>query len=119
MHSNHAEKIAPNTLPEVITRFLEAHSAHDTAAALSAFASNAAVTDEGRTNRGARAIGTWLTQAASEYTYTSELTEALRVDADHYVATHHVEGNFPGGVVDLHYRFALREGLIEDLVIEP
>ncbi|PPS91427.1 hypothetical protein BZZ08_00307 [Streptomyces sp. MH60] len=49
----------------------------------------------------------------------SELTGALKVDTGHYVATHHPAGNYPGGVVGLHYRFTLREGLIEGLVIEP
>jgi hypothetical protein len=32
--------------------------------------------------------------------------------------THHLEGNFPGGQVDLHFRFTLRDGAIADLVIE-
>jgi hypothetical protein len=30
-----------------------------------------------------------------------------------------LEGNFPGGVVDLVYRFALVDGLIADLAIVP
>jgi len=29
----------------------------------------------------------------------------------------HIEGDFPGGVADLTYRFALRDGLIADLSI--
>ncbi|MFF9361782.1 hypothetical protein [Streptomyces griseoluteus] len=33
--------------------------------------------------------------------------------------THHLEGDFPGGVVDPHYRFRLGGGLIEDLRTEP
>jgi hypothetical protein len=32
---------------------------------------------------------------------------------------HHLEGDFPGGVADLHFRFTLRDGLISRLVIEP
>jgi hypothetical protein len=32
---------------------------------------------------------------------------------------HHLEGDFPGGVVDLHFRFTLRDALIARLVIEP
>ena len=36
-----------------------------------------------------------------------------------YIATHRLEGNFPGGVVDLRYQFTLRGGHIELLVIEP
>ncbi len=41
------------------------------------------------------------------------------VDDSHYDARHHLEGNFPGGVVDLHFRFTLRDGQIARLVIEP
>ncbi|MCF3103199.1 nuclear transport factor 2 family protein [Streptomyces roseoverticillatus] len=119
MHTDQPQDIAPDALPEVITRYLAAHRDHDTATALSAFHSDATVTDEGKTHRGAPAIETWLNRSSSEYTYTIELTSAQKVDTDHYVATHHLEGNFPGGVVDLHYRFTLDGGLIENLVIEP
>jgi hypothetical protein len=31
----------------------------------------------------------------------------------------HLEGDFPGGVADLHFRFALDGALISQLVIEP
>jgi hypothetical protein len=31
----------------------------------------------------------------------------------------HLEGDFPGGVADLHFRFALDGALISRLVIEP
>ncbi|GGT00174.1 nuclear transport factor 2 family protein [Streptomyces chromofuscus] len=119
MNSYQPQDLAPDALPEVINRYLDAHRAHDTATALSTFHSHATVTDEGKTHRGAPAIETWLTRAAGEYTYTIELTGAQKVDTDHYIATHHLEGNFPGGVVDLRYRFALSDGLIQDLVIEP
>lgn len=119
MYTDQPQNIAPDGLPEVITRYLDAHRAHDTDTALSAFHPDATVTDEGKTHRGASAIATWLARSAGEYTYTIELTGAQKVDTDRYIATHHLEGNFPGGVVDLHYRFTLSDGLIEDLVIEP
>ncbi|BDH12805.1 hypothetical protein [Streptomyces hygroscopicus] len=47
------------------------------------------------------------------------LTDAQQTDATCYLATHHLEGNFPGGTIDLRYQFTLRDGLIERLVIEP
>jgi hypothetical protein len=40
--------------------------------------------------------------------------EAQRVDDDHYVAVHHLEGDFPGGVADLRFRFTLRDGHIAE-----
>jgi hypothetical protein len=35
------------------------------------------------------------------------------------VAVNHLEGNFPGGVVDLAYRFTMDGDLIAQLVIAP
>ncbi|MEU4094236.1 nuclear transport factor 2 family protein [Streptomyces sp. NPDC026673] len=104
-------------LPEVVTRYLAAHRVRDTATAITAFTGDAVVTDEGATRRGTAAIEEWLATAASEYTYTTELTGAERADARHYVAVQHLEGDFPGGTVDLRYRFTLRDGLIERLEI--
>ncbi|MER5654946.1 hypothetical protein ABT076_18240 [Streptomyces sp. NPDC002131] len=63
------------------------------------------------------AAGPAVNTYASEYTYTTELTAAHRTDATHVTATHHLEGDFPGGQVDLRFRFTLRDGLIERLVI--
>ncbi|WNI22256.1 nuclear transport factor 2 family protein [Streptomyces sp. ITFR-16] len=108
-----------DTLPEVITRYLDAHRAHDGATAITAFNAGAAVTDDGRTYAGTEEIRAWLDRSATEYTYTSRLTGARRTGTDHYTATHHLEGDFPGGTVDLHYRFTLRDGLVDRLVIEP
>ncbi|MDH6126056.1 nuclear transport factor 2 family protein [Kitasatospora sp. GP82] len=111
--------IDPTALPDVITHYLNAHRAHDTAAALTAFTSQATVTDDGTTYNGPAAIKEWLTRSAGEYTYTIELTRAQQTDATRYTAVHHLEGNFPGGAVDLRYQFTLHEGSIERLVIEP
>lgn len=109
----------PADLPDVVTRYLRAHRAHDTATAIAAFTGDAEVTDDGRTYEGTDAIEAWLTRSSTEYTYTVTLTGAERVDAAHWTAVNRLEGNFPGGVVDLAYRFTLRDGLIERLVIAP
>lgn len=112
-------EIAPDALPAVISRYLIAHQARNLDAAMACYSADAAVTDEGRTHRGAAEIRAWLAASATEYTYTSELTGALLIDDSHYDARHHLVGNFPGGVADLHYRFTLRDGLIAGLAIEP
>ncbi|MDX2702308.1 nuclear transport factor 2 family protein [Streptomyces sp. PA03-6a] len=117
MNTTGPQSIPTTGLPEVITRYLAAHRVRDTATALSAFTGDAVVTDEGATRHGTAAIREWLETAATEYTYTTELTGAERADAHHYVAVQHLEGNFPGGTVDLRYRFALRDGLVERLEI--
>jgi hypothetical protein len=114
-----AETISPSQLPESITCYLVAHQARDVDTAIGWYTDDATVLDDGKTYRGLQQIRDWLAAAASEYTYTTELTGARRVDDQHYVAIHHLEGNFPGGVVDLQFTFALRDGRISQLTIEP
>ena len=63
-------------------------------------------------------IRQWLARSASEFTYTIEMVGATKVAANRYVALHHLEGNFPGGRVDLQFRFTLRGGEITQLTIE-
>jgi ketosteroid isomerase-like protein len=112
-------RISPNQLPETITRYLTAHRTRDVDTAISCYTVDATVVDEGSTYRGLDQIREWLDRSASEYSYTIELNGARQSDDEHYVATHHLEGNFPGGVVDLQFRFTLRDGRIAQLTIEP
>lgn len=111
----------PNTteLPELITTYLAAHQARDLDPALACYAEDAVTVDDGHTYRGKQEIRDWLAGAAAEYTYTTELVAAQHIDADHYVAVQHLEGDFPGGTVDLRFRFTLRDNRIAELVIEP
>jgi ketosteroid isomerase-like protein len=116
---NRATAITPDELPAVITDYLAAHRARALDAAIAHYTADAVVTDEGHDYRGPGEIRTWLARSASEYTYTIELTAAATADDQHFDAVHHLEGNFPGGVADLHFRFTLRGTLISRLVIEP
>lgn len=116
---DHEVTIPPSELPGSITDYLVAHRARDLDAALPHYTADAAVTDEGNTYVGHDAIRTWLGHSATEYTYTTELTSAARSGDGRYDAVHHLEGDFPGGVADLHFRFTVRDGLISRLVIEP
>jgi hypothetical protein len=116
---NTTDDIAPDQLPEPIGDYLLAHRTRDAETAIRYFNPDGTVVDDGNTYRGSDEIRAWLATAASEYTYTTELTGAHRIDDDHYVATHHLEGNFPGGVVDLHFTFTLRDGRIAQLTIAP
>lgn len=117
--SDMSEAIDTRQLPAVITGYLAAHQARDLDPALACYTEDAVVTDEGRTHRGKREIRDWLAGAASQYTYTTTLVAAHRVDDEHYVAVHHLEGDFPGGVADLRFRFTLAGDRIAGLVIEP
>jgi SnoaL-like domain len=111
--------IDPAQLPDVIAAYLTAHVARDVDRAVASYRPDASVTDEGRTYQGHDQIRAWLTRSGSEYTYTMAMTGAAKLDDAHYDITHHLEGNFPGGQVDLHFRFSLRDGAIAALVIEP
>ncbi|TWJ21264.1 hypothetical protein JD76_01374 [Micromonospora endolithica] len=103
----------------MITAYLPAHEARDTGTAVGAFAADAVVTDEGRTYRGLDEIRSWLINGGSEYTYTTDFVGARRVGEAEFDVVQHLEGNFPGGSADLHYRFVLDGALITRLTIAP
>jgi ketosteroid isomerase-like protein len=105
-------------LPEVITSYLKAHHARDFDTAIERYTDDASVTDEGRTYNGPDEIREWLSRSANEFTYTIEMTAAIKLGDERYDVAHHLEGNFPGGKVDLHFRFTLHDGKIARLVIE-
>ena len=117
--SNHGKAVTWAELPAVITTYLPAHEARDTGTALTTFAADATVTDEGRTHQGRDDIRTWLSEGGSEYTYTTEFVGASRTGEADYDVVQHLEGNFPGGSADLHYRFTLAGTSITRLIIEP
>lgn len=106
-------------LPDVIAAYQQAHDRHDTETALATFSPDATVVDDDATYTGTERIRWWLTNVASEYTYTRTLTGADDLGDGVHVVRNHLTGNFPGGEVDLHHRFHLRDGLIHHLDIAP
>ena len=111
--------IQPDQLPAPIRGYLAAHVARDADAALRAFTSTAVVVDDGTTYRGTEEIRRFVSGAGSEFTYTTTLVAAERTDDAHWIVTNRLEGDFPGGVVDLRYRFAMDGDRIAELVIAP
>lgn len=111
--------IPTSALPATIRDYLAAHTAHDVDAALRAFTATAVVVDDGSTYRGTEEVRRFLGKAGSEFRYTTELLGAQRVDDTHWVATQRLEGDFPGGVVELGYRFTMAGDLVAELVIAP
>jgi len=105
-------------LPATIREFLAAHAARDVGAAVRAFTPDAVVVDDGRTYRGTDEVRTFLSTAGSEFTFTTTLT-GVRRTGDGWVASHRLEGDFPGGVVDLEYRFTMAGDLVAGLVVAP
>jgi hypothetical protein len=106
-------------LPEVVRRYQDAHDHHDTDRALAAFARDARVVDEDREFRGAGEIRNWLDTAGRQFTYTRTLVGAEVIDTHTWLLVNHLEGDFPGGVADLQYRFVVSHDLIVELVIAP
>ena len=106
-------------LPDAVRRYHDAHDRHDTAVALSAFAVDARVVDDGHDYVGSDQIRGWLAKTATEFTFTRTLVTAKAVEAHTWLVVNHLEGNFPGGVVDLRYRFVLTDDLISELIIAP
>ena len=106
-------------IPDIIDRYQEAHDRHDTAGALATFNPDAVVTDENTTYRGTEQIRGWLEATSSEYTYTRSPSGSDHLGHGTYLVRNHLSGDFPGGEVDLHYRFELHDGRIQHLIIAP
>lgn len=111
--------VRSDALPATVRRFLAAHAARDADAALRAFSPDAVVVDDGTTYRGVDEIRRFVTKAGAGFTYTSTLVAVERLDATHVDAVHRLDGDFPGGVAVLHYRFTTHEDLVTGLRIEP
>jgi ketosteroid isomerase-like protein len=113
-NSPDASKVA-----QAIETFQTAHDRRDIPTALAQFAEGASVVDDGRIYDGIAGIEAFLRMAASEYTYTRTLVSAVEMAPDHWIVTNHLDGDFPGGHVDLGYEFRLADGLITRLTIAP
>jgi ketosteroid isomerase-like protein len=120
---NQATASATGSLPPVISGYLAASDRGDAEAIVRCFAEDAVVVDEGQEWRGTAAIRRWRDTVATAYDYTVQVTGAKAVGEVDGVEGHdvylHLEGNFPGGEVDLTDRFALRDGRIARLEIVP
>ena len=111
------------SLPPVVSNYLAASDRDDIDAIVACFTGDAVVLDEDRHWRGADAIRQWREDVAAAFEYTVAIigSEAFgEVDRGRrYEVYTHLEGNFPGGQVDLTNRFTLRGDLIVGLEIVP
>ena len=104
-------------VPDVISRYYAAAEAGDTDGVLACFSPDAHVLDEGRHYWGADEVRRWRESVATRFTYTSEITGTERTGAGEYLVSTHLEGDFPGGTVDLQQRFTVTGELITQLLI--
>jgi len=104
-------------LPAAITAYFARLNDADKRAAINVFSPDAVVTDDGHTYRGHEGILRWLGSAASEYSFTSTRL-STRITGASVTVTTRLEGNFPGGIIDLRNIFTLdAAGLITILLI--
>lgn len=113
----HSTTVPVAQLPDAIRSCLAAHAARDVDGALVAFSPCAEVVDQGRTFHGTAAVRTFLATAGAEFDCTTQLVGAERLDDAVWVAHNRIEGDFPGGVADLTYRFELSDDLVRRLEI--
>jgi hypothetical protein len=95
-----------DSLPTVVEKYFVQMDGDDKLAVADLFAPGAYVTDNGTTYRGDGEIRSWLSGEASEFTTTSRRL-VTETSGSSVIVVLRVEGNFPGGVVDLTIDFLL------------
>ena len=105
------------TTPDAIARYFEAATEQDFDALTATFTEDAVVVDEHVTYTGREAIRCWREELVSKYTYTLTVTGSEQVGDGRYRVDTYLEGDFPGGEVDVGHSFTLRDGLISELTI--
>jgi ketosteroid isomerase-like protein len=110
-------------LPAAVSRYLAAADRGDASAVVACFTEDATVLDEDRQWHGHDGIREWRDSVATAYQYTVEVSGAeargAEDDAERVDVYTHLEGNFPGGTVDLTSRFWLQRDRIARLEIVP
>ena len=116
-------KSPTSALPAVISAYLSASEKRDVDGIVACFSDDATVFDEGKQRRGLAEIRHWRDDVDTTFEYTSTLTRWSAVgvtdSAQRYDVTLPLQGNFPGGEVDLVNSFTIRDGQIVDLRIVP
>ncbi len=106
-------------LPGVIDRYFAAHDRRDTDNALATFTPAGRVHDDGHEYVGSVEIREWIGRASTQFTYTRTFVDASPTGPNAWMVVNRLKGNFPGGEVDLRYRFVLDGDAIAELVIAP
>ena len=123
MNTGLDDSAASGSLPPVVSNYLAASDRDAIDAIVACFTEDAVVLDEDRHWVGAAAIRQWRENVATAYEYTVAIigSQALgELDGGQRREVYtHLEGNFPGGQVDLTNRFTLRGDLIGGLEIVP
>jgi ketosteroid isomerase-like protein len=105
--------------PDAITRYFAAAAKRDADGVFALFTDDVVLKDEDQTWRGASGVRAWWKGPATAYQYTTEVLSVEPAGGAEYVARVRLEGNFPGGTVDLRYRFSVDAQRISRLEIAP
>ena len=87
-----------------------AHAAREVDAAMQAFAADPLVVDQDETFEGTEQVRHFLTDAGTEFTYTSELVGARRTDDTHWAAVIHLEGEFDVDGIEAYFAECVAAG---------
>jgi len=108
-----------DNVPEIVQRYFDLDAEHDTDGIVALFSDDATVIDEGEARAGPEAIRSWRLGAASEYEYTTTITGSEALGEDRYRVSARLDGNFPGGTVNLDHDFTVAGDHIRRLEIAP
>jgi ketosteroid isomerase-like protein len=104
-------------LPDTLKRYFAAQNRHDIKALVACFAADAVVRDEGKDIIGTEAIRSWKEATSAKYRVTVAPLEC-RAEDGRTVVVAKVSGTFPGGPLNLTYRFGFaNDGRIGALTI--
>ena len=109
----------PANVPDVVNRYFDLDAERDVDGIVALFTDDATVIDEGEARHGIEAIRGWQTGAATEYRYTTTIIDSEALGEDHHRVRARLEGNFPGGTVDLNYDFDVDGDRVSSLTIAP
>lgn len=106
-------------LPEPIANYFRCKADENLTEAAGTFTPAAMVFDKGEDREvfGQEAIHRWFIEQAATVKTTVDVV-SLREESGEFVVTTLVSGNFKGSPAEFEYRFTLRDGLIDRLIIE-
>jgi ketosteroid isomerase-like protein len=106
-------------LPGPVQHYFDVVDGDDPEALVALTTPDVVVVDDGATWQGHDGVREWRAKVVRQWDYTTELTGVRPSGAASCVVTGHLEGDFPGGEVDLYYSFTLADELIARLEISP
>jgi len=106
-------------IPKAVRRYFALDADHAVEELVALFTNDAVVIDEGRRREGTDAIRSWRTEVADRFEYRTTVLDAPAAEGANYRVRARLDGNFPGGTVELNYDFVTDGERIKYLKIAP